>query len=73
MRTDRKLFVKQLARIERREVRLRRIRNKLPQVRKVEIVAKTLQEHHHIGLSQDSYEHIGTFLRRNTGDLAVKV
>jgi hypothetical protein len=63
--------VKQLARIERREARLRRIRSKLE--RQSEIVAKTLQEHHHIGLSQDLYQHIGTFLQRNAGDPAIKV
>jgi hypothetical protein len=57
--------------MERREARLRRIRNKLP--RNPEMVDKTLQKHHHIGLSQDSYEHIGTFIRRNAGDPAVKV
>jgi hypothetical protein len=65
------VFVKQLARIERREARLRRIRNKLGW--QSEIVANGLQEHHHIGLSQSRYEHIGTFLRRNMGDPAIKV
>jgi hypothetical protein len=38
-----------------------------------EQVAKTSQEHHHIGVSQNHHEHIGTFLRRNAGDPAIKV
>ena len=33
---------------------------------------KTPLEHHHIGLSQNQHEHIGTFLRKNSGDPAVK-
>jgi hypothetical protein len=65
------MFVKQLARIEWREARFRRIRNKLGWQSK--FVANGLQEHHHIGLSQSRYEHIGTFLRRNAGDPAIKV
>ena len=70
-RTDQKMFVKQLVCIERREARLHCIRNKLGWQR--EVVASGLQEHHHIGLSQNRYEHIGTFLRRNAGDPAIRV
>src|SRR5882762_3314981 len=73
-RTDKKLFIKQLARIERREARLRRIRARLSQEGRIgETVAKTPHEHHHIGASQNQFEHIGTFLRRNSEDPAVKV
>lgn len=39
----------------------------------VEIVGNTPQEHHHIGLSQNLHEHIGTFLRKHAGDPAIKV
>lgn len=37
---------------------------------KVEI---DLLKHHHIGKSQEHYEHIGTFLRAHAYDPAVKV
>jgi len=73
-RTNKKLFVRQLTRIERREARLRRIRIMLSMDRgSDEKVASIPQEHHHIGVSQNQYEHIGTFLKRNSGDPAIKV
>src|SRR5882762_4566174 len=73
-RTDKKLFIKQLARIERRETRLRRIRTRLSRDRSTdEKVPNTPHGHHHIGTSQNQFEHIGTFLSRNSGDLATKV
>src|SRR5882762_12004525 len=73
-RTDKKKFIRQLARIERREARLRRVRARLPGNGGLEEqVAKTPQEHHHIGVSQNHHEHIGTSLRRNAGDPAIKV
>jgi hypothetical protein len=74
-RTDRKNFVKQLTQIERRQARIRRIRVRLRDSLRIphEPVAETPQEHHHIGLSQHQYEHIGTFLGQNAGDPAVKV
>jgi hypothetical protein len=67
--------VQQLAQIERREARLRRIKAKLvsPGQGWGETVARTPQQHHHIGISQNQYQHIGTFLQRNSGDPAVKV
>ena len=34
---------------------------------------KTPQGHHHIGTSHNQFEHIGTFLNRNSGDPATKV
>jgi hypothetical protein len=71
-RTDKREFVRQLARIERHEARLRRIRVRLFQTGQIgETVATTLPEHHHIGASQNQFEHIGTFLQRNSGDPAV--
>lgn len=75
-RTDRKNFVKQLTQIERRQTRLRRIMAKIPiesRHQRTEKVDKVLHEHHRIGLSQQSYVHIGTFLRTHAGDPATKV
>jgi hypothetical protein len=73
-RTDKKLFTKQLARIERREARLRRIQVRLSRNRNTdEKVPKAPQEHHQIAISQNHYEHIGTFLNRTSGDPATKV
>lgn len=72
LRTDRKAFVKQLTRMERRQTRLRRIKQKLSTSTRVEDVATTPDAHHHIGLSENRYEHIGTFLRTNSGDPAIK-
>ena len=65
----------QLARIERREARLRRIRAKLASAGESqgEPVERTPQEHHHIGVSQSHHEHIGSFLAKHTGDPAIKV
>ena len=76
-RTDRKSFVKQLTQIERRKARIRRIRARLAKDGDLgcepEHLANTPQEHHHIGLAQNRYEHIGTFLRRHQGDPAIQV
>jgi hypothetical protein len=74
-RTDRKGFVKQMACIERRQARIRRIRARFQAGSSTqrETVAKTPQEHHHIGLSQNQHQHMGTFLLKNIGDPAVKV
>jgi len=60
-----------MAQIERREARLRKIR-RLTRIQN-ETVPKTPQEHHHIGISQNQYKHIRTFLREHSGDPAVKV
>jgi len=74
-RTDRKLFVRQLAQIERREARLRKIRARHAKDGRVgaEKVAATPQEHHHIGVSQNQFEHIGSFLRIHGDDPATQV
>lgn len=71
-RTDKKIFVGQLARVERREVRLHRIRAKLPRQQR-EWTPNTPEQHHHIAVSQNNYEHIGTFLQKHEADPAVKV
>jgi hypothetical protein len=67
------MFVKQLAGIERREARLRRIRARLSRQGRDDPVGNTPQEHHHIGVSQKHFEHIGTFLYQHAGDPAVQV
>jgi hypothetical protein len=67
------MFVKQLTGIERREARLRRIRAWLSRQGRSDPVGGTPQEHHHIGVSQKRFEHIGTFLRRHAGDPAIQV
>lgn len=75
-RTDKKPgFVKQLARIERREARLRRIRARFSATRHdaCEAMVSSPYEHHHVGVSQNHHHHIGTFLRENSGDPAIKV
>lgn len=62
--------------IERREARIRRIREKIygKAERAVkEAVPEGPEVHHHIGTSQNIYEDIGIFVRQNTGDPAVKV
>jgi hypothetical protein len=71
-RTDRRSFIKQLTQIERRQARIRRIKQKCRQNRN-ERVANTPEAHHHIGRSENQFEHIGTFLNAHAGDPAVKV
>jgi hypothetical protein len=39
----------------------------------METVGTTPHEHHHIGVSQNHYEHIGTFLQKHSGDPAISV
>lgn len=76
MRTDKKKFVKQLTQIERRQARLRRIKAQFPNRlnhKQADKIERNLRDHHNIGLSQYSYEHIGTFLRVHAEDPAVKV
>jgi hypothetical protein len=74
-RTDRKAVVKQLTQIERRQARIRRIRQKHQATTKItrENVANTPDEHHHIGKSEKCFEQVGDFLQSHTGDPAVKV
>ena len=76
-RTDRKGFLKQLTQIERRQARIHCIKARIAKdggsTYESEPVANTLQEHHHIGLAQNRYEHIGTFLRKHAGDPAIQV
>jgi hypothetical protein len=69
--------VRQLARIERRQARLRLIRQKVagafPRAARKERVSQDPDAHHHIGVSENHPEHIGSFLRAHDGDPAIKV
>lgn len=65
-----------MARIERRQAHLRRLRQRRPgNVEEIcdQGTAQGADTHHHIGMSQNEFEHIGTFLQRNSGDPAIKV
>lgn len=75
LRTNRKSFVKQLTQIERRQTRIRRIKEKIHSQTGVhsEDASTTPDVHYHIGLSENHFEHLGTFLRAHSGDPAVKV
>jgi hypothetical protein len=74
VRTDRRDFVKQMTRIERRQARIRRIKHKLTaKMAQVENVASAPEAHHHIGSSQNRYEHIPSFLHAHEGDPAILV
>lgn len=66
-----------MANIERREVRLRNIRERLNingrGYNLKEQVSTNPEEQYHIGVSQNMYEDIGTFLRGGKGDPALEV
>lgn len=70
-RTDHKDYVQQMTHIERRQHRLRQMREM--HGIEHEDVPKTLEPHHHIGASESAYEYMGLFLRQRSGDPAVKV
>lgn len=74
-RTNRKEFVKQMAQLERRQARIRRIRAKNFATVNIdaEALPSTPDVHHHIGKSQNNSEHIGLFVQKHLGDPAVKV
>jgi hypothetical protein len=60
-----------MAQIERRQARIRLIRQKLD-ARK-EHVSQEPEAHHHIGVAENHPQHFGSFLRAHTGDPAIKV
>jgi hypothetical protein len=78
-RTSRKDYIKQMIRLERRQTRLRHIREKLgPEITQAipvtdDEVASTPDLHHHIAKSQNTPVHIGTYLQRYSNDPAIKV
>lgn len=65
-----------MARIERREARLRMIRAKIrlkDTSHSFEDVARTPEAHHHIGIAQNKPENIVNFVQQRQGDPAIKV
>ena len=73
-RTDRKQFVKQLAQIERRQARIRRICPQKPaNQHDDEECAARPEAHHTIGKTENSSEHLGLFVQKHSGDPAVEV
>ena len=69
------MFIKQLTQIERRQIRLQRLKRKYSLSPKSpdDKVEKSVKEHHHIGKSESHFEDIGSFLRLHMGDPAAKV
>ena len=76
-RTSRKGYLKQLTQIERREFRLRRIRRKFNETRKLTLKPDKRPEssacRYHIGKTQNNPINLGSFLQENRHDPAVKV
>lgn len=74
-RTSRKDYIAQLASIERRQARIRRIsaRVSAPCATLPEQVPNTPDEHHHIGKAQNDPEDLMIFVRRHTDDPAANV
>ncbi|RDB29792.1 hypothetical protein Hypma_014062 [Hypsizygus marmoreus] len=79
-RTSRKAVQKQLAQIERRQARIRRIREKVcSQASSTSASASapedgsiTPTEHHHIGVTENFPQHIGALLRMHAQDPAIE-
>lgn len=65
--------MKQITNIERREARLQSLRARNFPKAEEPILTDDFEAHHHMGKSQNEYEHIGTFLSQNVSDPAVKV
>ena len=73
MRTSHKSFVPQLAAIERRQTRIRRIRTRQAILSAADPTPEVLEQHHVIGKSQNDPEDINKFLQKNSDDPAAKV
>ena len=72
--TDRKQFVEQLARIERRQARIRRIHSQKPSSQHgSKEYAIRPEAHHVIGKTENSPEHLGLFVQKHSGDPAIGV
>ncbi|RDB18149.1 hypothetical protein Hypma_000656 [Hypsizygus marmoreus] len=81
-RTSRKAFTRQLAQIERRQARIRRMRQSIShrdgtsgfdaQHDEAFTGAAAIFEHHQIGLAENDAHHLGQFLRIYLGDPAAK-
>ena len=73
MRTSHKAFIPQLAAIERRQARIRRIRMRQEVLSATDPTPETLEHHHAIGKSQNDPQDINKFLQDNSDDPAAKV
>ena len=73
-RTDRKGFVQQLARIERRQARIRRMRpqKSASQPGDEECIARP-EAHHAIGKTENLPERLSQFIQKHSGDPAIEV
>jgi len=69
--------VLQIARIERRQTRIRLIRQKIdgtsPGVTENEYVPENPEPHHHIGVSENRPQAFSSFLQAHSDDPAIKV
>lgn len=74
-RTDRKQFVKQMAQIERRQARIRRIHSRhFPEMKAQTVRSNIMPDvHHHVGTSEACWENVRLFVQKHSGDPAVKV
>ncbi|KAF7966593.1 hypothetical protein HWV62_37801 [Athelia sp. TMB] len=73
-RTGRKFYVRQLANIDSRMTRLRRIRERTGAAKLAfENVPASPDHHHHIGVSENLSIHTGEFIRAGAGDPAMEV
>ena len=77
IRTSRKFFEKQLSQIERRQTRIRRIRQKIDGIRSIRLQPDKRPDSsaikYHIGKSQNNPIILGSFLRENRSDPALQV
>jgi hypothetical protein len=76
-RTSKKNFVKQLTQLERREARIRLIRQRVAQgsstIADEEHVPTDPMTHHHIGVAENHKQPFSMFLQSNNGDPAITV
>ena len=72
-RTSHKAYISQLASIERRQARIRRICMNRDALNLADPIPSKPEEHHTIGQSQNFPENLTRFMQANTGDPAVKV
>ena len=72
-RTSHKAYVSQLASIERRQARVRRIRMNRDVLNLADPIPNKAEEHYVIGQSQNFPENLTRFMQVNMGDPAVKV
>jgi hypothetical protein len=74
-RTSRKAFTKQLAQIERRQTRIRRLSERLPgaKINGLEKTPHNPDEHYNVGQSQNHPINITQFVQKHAGDPATAV